>query len=667
MVFQDIAVFVAYTAVRHGNFTTWLQVAAAFSGLLMLVPTLSLAVMLLRVFWASRRKPVSLSDEPQQMLGKPLLFPVKLNHIRLTPVKNQFANRFLMVGIPVGLRCRVGNLLSVDDKRLTLNNSSARGAPWSCMLSQLSCWLTVDSERYLHRGDQHLDLREKLDVFLKQQNEDPAQWPYAYLLSVPRFLWWSRSVVTWWYLYSPARELDAVVIEINNSYDEKRNTLFRVHRSSEKDIAITAGSTDTSADSSNGIVEEVAAQYLDEHHLIRHLSSQPKATFYKGVWEKYVFASPFEKVDGSVSNRFRDLAYDGISSWEQNATMLNTNTLSPSGKVKMITRMTCEGKPLDPSEMTFAELARVLFLWTVPGIMTTPTIVFEALRIRYRGLQKFMYKTPVRSGSVGRHASWVERSLEPFFRDYLASCVARYPGAVELTYLPCRSFSNEIIRMRSPSCPANNDESVRSLTVEPLDPSFYTRIVNYPSAQKGIETELRETGMEADVVSQHLAVSDPLLLQNLLKASTRYKNTGNTPYSDSPFSAILLRQPILLSCLRWNLSPAFMDEFVANALPLSSRAAYVRLVIHHFLVHRLAFGFHFLFWIYGVIATTSIKLAILRISGEVFESRAFLASDPLVAAESLVGWLVCYIFVSSVIESVGSRLTLAELPQMKRV
>ncbi|KAM0665941.1 hypothetical protein ACQRIU_005285 [Beauveria bassiana] len=84
-----------------------------------------------------------------------------------------------------------------------------------------------DPIRYLHRGDDDRGLKYKLNQFLKNRGEDPAQWPYAYLVSVPRFLCWSRSVVSWWYLYAADRRLDAVIMEINNSFDEKRPVLFR--------------------------------------------------------------------------------------------------------------------------------------------------------------------------------------------------------------------------------------------------------------------------------------------------------------------------------------------------------------------------------------------------------------------------------------------------------
>ncbi|PYI36118.1 hypothetical protein BP00DRAFT_432532 [Aspergillus indologenus CBS 114.80] len=441
--------------------------------------------MLLRLFLVSR-KVALLSDEPQSILGKPLLFPVQLNHVRFSPVKDQFANRFLMIGIPVGMRARYGNLLAIDDKR--------------SFLAQATCWLTVDGERYLHRGDQDLDMRAKLDRYLLKENEDPSQWPYAYLLTVPRFFWWSRSVVTWWYLYNADRELDAMIMEINNSYDEKRNYFFRVERGENPIPATENGNT-------------TEKQFLDDACTNRSASSQPKSTYYKGTWQKFIFASPFEKVDGAIANRFMDLAHG--APWKPNATLLNTNTLSPQGKVKMVTRITCCGTPLDPAQMGFSDPAQIVLRWTLPGVLTTPYIVLEALRIRWKGLMKMMEKTPVRSGSIGRHPTRAERQLEPFFRAYLAHCVSSSPDPVEVIYIPCRAFSDETIHMRSPPC-STESTSVRTVTIEVLDPPFYTRIANYSTAWEGLSTEMRATGQEADAGSQNIAVSDPELLEKIL-------------------------------------------------------------------------------------------------------------------------------------------------------
>lgn len=97
------------------------------------------------------RRLTSVSDSSVSVLGRPLLFPVTLTHNRLAPVVNRFTHRVLMVGVPVGIKCQVGKLLAIDADET------------------LPSWFTFDSKRYLHRGDEHLGLRGKLDAFLREQ------------------------------------------------------------------------------------------------------------------------------------------------------------------------------------------------------------------------------------------------------------------------------------------------------------------------------------------------------------------------------------------------------------------------------------------------------------------------------------------------------------------
>lgn len=201
---------------------------------------------------------------------------------------------------------------------------------------------------------------------------------------------WSRSVVSWWYLYNEARELDALILEINNSYWEKRNILIRLGPTTDKLSPKEFG----------------AAEYLDSRHLVRSLPTASRAKFYGGDWHKYIFASPFEKVDGVVSQRMMDPLQS--CAWTSNASFSNMTTLEETGEVRMATRLTCAGAPIDPTQMNTWDVAKLLVGWTLPGMFTTLEIVFKALKIRFSGSMKMNSKPPVRSGSVGRHITRME-------------------------------------------------------------------------------------------------------------------------------------------------------------------------------------------------------------------------------------------------------------------
>lgn len=191
--------------------------------------------------------------------------------------------------------------------------------------------------------------------------------------------------MSWWYLYNKDRELEALILEINNSYWEKRNILLRIKPTSDK--LKTSESPETS-------------RYLDKGQSVQSLPSATKAKFYGGEWQKYIFASPFEKVDGLVSQRMMDPL--DPDAWKPDASFSNMTTLEESGEVRMTTRLTCDSSPIDPTAMSWSDVAKLVLRWTLPGMMTTPEIIFKALKIRFLGRMKMNSKPPVRSGSVGR-------------------------------------------------------------------------------------------------------------------------------------------------------------------------------------------------------------------------------------------------------------------------
>lgn len=130
---------------RLGGVTLSLKCAAvAIAVAVISSPALLLGYLMLASLYPRRLTSVS-------VFGKPLLFPVTLTHNRLAPVLNRFTHSVLMVGVPVGIKCQVGKILAIDADET------------------LPSWFTFDSKRYLHRGDEHLGLREKLDVFLRDQ------------------------------------------------------------------------------------------------------------------------------------------------------------------------------------------------------------------------------------------------------------------------------------------------------------------------------------------------------------------------------------------------------------------------------------------------------------------------------------------------------------------
>ncbi|KAL2852057.1 hypothetical protein BJY01DRAFT_244673 [Aspergillus pseudoustus] len=586
MMLADAGLLLLYLGHQAQIPSFWTKTMVLGTGLWLLVTVVSLLIMFARAIFASRQL-ISLSNRPQTVIGKPLLFPVNFMHMRMAPVKDKFSNRFLIVGVPVGLQCRFGNLLAIGDSSLDVSPAPGdESRTWKRVRSHLSCWWTMDAGKLLHRGDHGVDLREKLDNFLTSQNEDPRQWPYAYLMSAPQFLGWCRNVVSWWYLYNEQRELDALILEINNSYWEKRNILIRVRPTSDK-LA-------TSLSSEN-------PEFIDTRRLVQSLPSQTQAKFYGGEWHKYIFASPFEKVDGVVSQRMMDPLKP--SAWTSNASFSNMTTLEDTGEVRMATRLVCDGPPIDPTQMSCWDVIKLIFRMTIPGILTTAEIVLKALKIRFSGAMVMNTKTPVRSGSVGRHITKMELDLEGIFRACLARCVANYPEPLRLTYLPCRSFTNDVVTMQSPASYGREPTSIRQLSVEPVDPAFYTRFINYTTVRMAIDQETKETGLPADPTSRPLIVSNIDLLFSILESTLSEKAGLRAP-------STLGKHRAILSLCRG--TGTFMDEFTLSSLDPYSRAMYMSAALRLSFARRFAFGSLRLLVVFSLVTSCLIRWSVLQ-------------------------------------------------------
>lgn len=108
--------------------------------------------------YTRRRLTLLEADGEKEFLGEPLLFPARLSHARRVPEieRYNYWYDYFVVGIPVGLRGRIGSLLSID------NLPAHEGY-------REKCWFTIDPRYYLDRGSGDRCLREKLDLFLQSQ------------------------------------------------------------------------------------------------------------------------------------------------------------------------------------------------------------------------------------------------------------------------------------------------------------------------------------------------------------------------------------------------------------------------------------------------------------------------------------------------------------------
>jgi len=67
-----------------------------------------------------------------------------------------------------------------------------------------------------------MGLRGKLSEYLRSQGVRLEQYSHALLVTALRFLGFSFNPVSFWYLYNEANLLEAMVGEVNNTFDERR-------------------------------------------------------------------------------------------------------------------------------------------------------------------------------------------------------------------------------------------------------------------------------------------------------------------------------------------------------------------------------------------------------------------------------------------------------------
>ena len=67
-----------------------------------------------------------------------------------------------------------------------------------------------------------MGLRGKLSEYLRSQGVRLEQYSHALLVTALRFLGLSFNPVSFWYLHNEANLLEAMAVEVNNTFDERR-------------------------------------------------------------------------------------------------------------------------------------------------------------------------------------------------------------------------------------------------------------------------------------------------------------------------------------------------------------------------------------------------------------------------------------------------------------
>lgn len=309
---------------------------------------LSLSILLFYFIskWLYSQKTSTNKTAPTSItIQKPFIFPGKITHVRLIPTFHSSLYSYLMVGIPI-IKEPQGNLfLSVDKLGWW-----KRG------------WLSVEARDHLGRGNNDKGIRHKFELYLESEvniaklvklNQkltvveelDPAKYPNVYLVTAPRILNYTFSPASFWFLYSSNFELQAMVAEVNNTFDERRMYFLP---------------------SSQGEIEY-------ENPEQKPLGPTRQRPFqYK--WPKDMHVSPFSSRKGMYALSAKDPSLPAPRSLAAvtsgNIIDIKATLLSSKGSPKLVAHLWSSGKPLDPAAISYLQFFRFMLSWWWVGIMT---------------------------------------------------------------------------------------------------------------------------------------------------------------------------------------------------------------------------------------------------------------------------------------------------------
>lgn len=344
--------FVLLVAQSWTLLSSWTQageaaVIHASKHLVLLHMLSTVSIGLFRRLIRSRRRlfPMQMPADIGPLEMKPLVWPCRTTHTRLYPKKHSFAYSYLLVGVPVDWTGSSGSLLS--------SGSSTKTALFH-----------VDAADHLDRDSVHSSLRQKLDTYLARMESDPALYPYAYLVTAPRCMGYCFNPVSFWYLYARNRELTAMILEVNNTFDERRM------------------------------------------YFLKNGDGRKDGTF-STTWQKDFHVSPFNDREGSYILKAADpRPFDG----ESIGVVSNDITLQAAdGRPKLVARVSAVSHPLGQWPVGFGAQTKFLSTWIWVGLATFPRIVWEAGKLYFRHALVVWFRPEVAPSSIGRQATAEER------------------------------------------------------------------------------------------------------------------------------------------------------------------------------------------------------------------------------------------------------------------
>jgi DUF1365 family protein len=331
-------------------------------------------------------------------------------------------------------------------------------------------------------------------------------------VTAPKFLGYSFNPVSFWYIYDASKHLTMMVLEVNNTFGERRLYLLK------------------------------AEEKATNESLPDGFEAPAKATKFTNAWVKDFHVSPFNSRKGTYSLT----AADPVAALKSGSKVLDNTVVLNSSKAhaKLVARVYSDGDHMDPTTMSTSQVIRLLASWFWVGFLTFPRIIAQAYKLYFKRRLHVWFRPEVLASSIGRTHTSSEAIMEAFFLAYISYLVDSASSPLKVTYIPAGGLGTSI---NLTSKDVTRDQKPKELTLRVMTPAFYTRFAHYAHTTEAFDRE----SLHATPQNQTLVIEHAEHLPILLGSSAPSFGPGNSG----------------LDKLRWNLLQRLRSPPPASAYP----------------------------------------------------------------------------------------------------
>jgi hypothetical protein len=291
-------------------------------------------------------------------------------------------------------------------------------------------------------------------------------------------LGYQNNPVSIWNLYSQEKELKAVILEVNNTFDERH-----IYFVTPEDIQAVAPTN--------------------------RAGKGPRLT---KSWSKEFYVSPFNSRNGFYSISASDPFYPALTGCSP---LDLTLTLSSTDRPFLVARLFSAGEALNPSTMSILDKTRFLLSWWWVGFATFPRTLVQAWILFFKRNMSWVSRPEPLKVTISKHVDGTEKYFEKLFRRYLRHLIETVDDGIILKYKPAGLLNNEEEVMYSSSAQISSP-TTHTLELTVLTPLFYTHTIKYTDIFNGFI-------MEAKL--QTVSYSDVNILASLLSQKDQSSNS----------------------------------------------------------------------------------------------------------------------------------------------